>query len=71
MKYFKEGKNIDIDIIKEEYEILVNIHGIGYHKTTLRQDIIRDLQLLKIREVKTKTHGIKENKIIQQLAIKC
>jgi hypothetical protein len=40
-KYFKEEK-IDINIIKEEDGILINIHGTGRHKTTLQQDIIRD-----------------------------
>jgi hypothetical protein len=61
---------VDISIIKEEDGILINIHGTRHHKTTLQQDIIKDQQPLQIGEVTTTIHGIKGNKIVQQLANK-
>jgi hypothetical protein len=62
MKHFKEDKKDDINIMKEEDGILINIHGTKYHQTTLQQDIIRDQKTLQIGEAKTKIHGIKGNK---------
>jgi hypothetical protein len=56
--------------MKEEYGILVNIHGIRHCKTTLQQVIIRDQQPLQIGEATTKIHGIKGKKIMQQLDTK-
>ena len=53
--------------MKEEDGILVNIHGTRHHQTTLQQAIIKDQQQLQIGEASTKIHGIKENKMIQQL----
>jgi hypothetical protein len=49
-KDFKEEKKINIDIIKEEDGIIINIHGIWYHKTIIQQDIIIDRHLLQIGE---------------------
>jgi hypothetical protein len=69
-KDFKKDKKVDINIIKEEDGILVNIHGTRHHKTTLQQAIIRDQQPLQIEEVTTTTHGNKGKKIMQQLATK-
>jgi hypothetical protein len=69
-KYFKEDKKIHINIIKEEDGIIINIHGIWHHKTTLQQDIIIDPYLLQIEEASTTIHGIKGKKIMQQLASK-
>jgi hypothetical protein len=42
MKDFKEDNTVDINIIKEEDGIIVNIHGTRHYKTTLQQDIISD-----------------------------
>jgi hypothetical protein len=42
--------------------ILINIHGIGHHKTIIQYDIIRDQQLLRIGEIATIIHGIKVKK---------
>jgi hypothetical protein len=70
MKDFKEDKKIDINIIKEEDEMLINSHGTWHHKTTLQHIIIKYQQLLQIGEVTTTIHGIKGKKIMQQLAIK-
>jgi hypothetical protein len=69
-KYFKEDQKININIIKEEYGRIINIHGIWYKKTTLQQDIIIDLHLLQIGESSTMIHGIKGKQIMQQLATK-
>jgi hypothetical protein len=69
-KYFKEDQKININIIKEEYGRIINIHGIWYKKTTLQQDIIIDLHLLQIGESSTTIHGIKGKQIMQQLATK-
>ena len=66
-KHFKEDKKDDINIMKEEDGIIVNMHGIRHLQTTLQQAIIRDQQPLQIGEASTKIHGIKRNKIIQQL----
>jgi hypothetical protein len=41
-----------------------------HKKTTLKQDIIRDQEQLQIGEASTSIHGIKEKKIMQQLATK-
>jgi hypothetical protein len=56
--------------MKEDDEILVNIHGTRDHLTTLQQAIIRDQQQLQMGEGSTKIHGIKGNKITQQLETK-
>jgi hypothetical protein len=56
--------------MKEEYGILFNIHGTRDHQTTLQQDITRDQHRIQIGEASTKIHGIKGNKIIQQLDTK-
>ena len=69
-KDFKEYKNIDINITKEEDGILINIHGIWHHKTIIQQDIIIDQHLLQIGEASTMIHGIKGKKIMQQPNIK-
>ena len=69
-KHFKEDKKVDINIMKEEDEILVNIHGTRNHTTTLQQAIIKDQQPLQIGEASTIIHGIKGNKIMQQLDTK-
>jgi hypothetical protein len=66
-KNFKEEKKVDINIMKEEDGILLNIHGTRHHKNTLQQDIIRDRQPLRIGEalsfcfrLQTYTHGNKK-----------
>jgi hypothetical protein len=64
-KVFKEDTKIDIDITKEEYGIINNIHGMGNQKTIIQHDITRDQQLQQIREATTTTHGIKGKKIMQ------
>ena len=69
-KHFKEYKKDDINIMKEEDGILVNIHGTRHHQSTLQKDIIGDQQTLQIGEASTKIHGIKGKKIIQQLDTK-
>jgi hypothetical protein len=56
--------------MKEEYGILVNIHGTRHHQTILQQAIIGDQQPLQIGEASTKIHGIKGKKIMQQLDTK-
>jgi hypothetical protein len=56
--------------MKEEYGILFNIHGTRHHQTTLQKAIMRDQQRLQIGEDSTQIHGIKGNKIIQQLDTK-
>jgi hypothetical protein len=66
MKFFKEDKNINIKIIKEEYGIIINIHGIWHHETIIQQNSIMDQHLLQIGEASTTIHGIKGRKIIQQ-----
>jgi hypothetical protein len=65
-KDFKEDKKIDINIIKEEDGILINIHGIWNHKIIIPQDVIIDQHLLQIGEDSTIIHGIKINKIMHQ-----
>jgi hypothetical protein len=70
IKYFKEDKNINISIIKEEDGILINIHGIWHEKTIIQQDIIVYQHLLQIGEASTTIHIIKGKKIMQQLATK-
>jgi hypothetical protein len=47
-KDFKENKKINIYIIREEYGILINIHGMGNRKTIIQYDIIKNQQLLQI-----------------------
>ena len=69
-KVFKEDKEININIIQEEYGIIINIHGIWHQKTTIQQDIIIGQHLLQIGEASTTIHGIKGKKIMQQLATK-
>jgi hypothetical protein len=64
-KVFKEDKEININIIKEEYGIIINIHGIWHQKTIIQQDIIIDQHLLQIGEASTTIHGIKGKKIMQ------
>jgi hypothetical protein len=64
-KVFKEDKEININIIKEEYGIIINIHGIWHKKTTIQQDIIIGQHLLQIGEASTTIHGIKGKKIMQ------
>jgi hypothetical protein len=70
MKYFKEDKKINIDIIKKEDGIIINIHGIWHQKTIIQQDIIIDKHLLQIGEASTTIHGIKGKRIMQQLDTK-
>ena len=69
-KDFSKDKKIDINIIKEEDEILINIHGIRHHKTIIQQDIIIYQHLLQIGEASTMIHGINGKKIMQQLDTK-
>ena len=69
-KYFKEEKKLNIRIFKEEDGIVINIHGTWHHETIIQKAIIRDQQPLQIGEVSTKIHGIKGNKIMQQLDTK-
>jgi hypothetical protein len=57
-KDFKKDKNLNINIIREEDGILVNIHGIRHHKTIIQQYIIIDQHLLQIGETSTRIHGI-------------
>jgi len=64
---FQGKKKININIIKEEDGILINIDGIWHHKTIISEDIIRDQQPLQIGEATTKIHEIKGNKIMPQL----
>ena len=47
-KNFKGDKKVDINIIEEEYGVLVNIRGTRNHKTIIPQDIIIDQQPLQI-----------------------
>ena len=69
-KDLKEDKKIDINIIKEDDGILINVHRTWHHKTTLQQVIIRDQQLLQIEEVASTIHGIKGKQLMQWLTIK-
>ena len=69
-KDFKEHKKVDINIMKEEAVILVNIHGTRNNQITLQQAIIRDQQPLQIGEASITIHGMKGKKIMQQLATK-
>ena len=62
-KHFKEDNKDDINIMKEEDGILVNIHGTRNHQTSLQKSIIKDQQPLQIGEASTKMHGIKGNKL--------
>jgi hypothetical protein len=66
MKDLKEDKTINIDIIKEEDGIIINIHGIWHHKTIIQQDTIIDQHLLQMGEASTMIQGIEGKKIMQQ-----
>jgi hypothetical protein len=66
----KEDKKVAISIIKEEDEILVNIHGTRHHQTTLQQVIIKDQQPPQIGEASTTIHGINGKKVMLQLDTK-
>jgi hypothetical protein len=57
-------KKIDINIIKEKYGILFNIHGIWHHKNIILEDIIIDQHLIQIGDNSTMIHGIKGKKIM-------
>jgi hypothetical protein len=63
-KNCKEDKKINIDIIKEEDGIIININGIGHQKSIIKQDIMIDQHLLQIGEASTMIHGIKGRKIM-------
>jgi hypothetical protein len=66
IKDFKEDKKINIDIVKEEYGIIINIHGLWNHKTIIQKDIIINQHLLQIGEASKTIHRIKGKKIMQQ-----
>jgi hypothetical protein len=62
-KYFKEDKKVDINIIKEEYGILVNIHGTRNQKPLFNKLLLETNNHYKLDKLQQQYIESKERKL--------